>query len=495
MAEEVSSGFAFVNGIAKFIPTVRKPKVRLAFSEKLKWTGLVLLAYYILGMIPLYGLDPAWETDYFQAVRAIIAGRFGSLITLGIGPIVTAGIILQLLVGVKLLPLNMSSHKDKQIFQSLSQILTLLVALFEAVIYVFMGGLPALNSDPNLKTLIVLQLFLGTLLIIFLDDVCQKWGFISGVSLFIAAGVATEILVAALNPLANPQNPSIAAGRIPAALQFLGQGDPTQALYVLVPIIFTIIVFFVVVYAQSINVEIPLAFGRIAGMTTRWPLNLFYTGNIPVILVAALIANIQLMARVAQTAGLPLLGTVVNNVPASGLVFFLTPPQDLMIYLLNPFAFFGGLFRDISSLVNPSILGPVGFYNLSYLNMILRALTYTVFMVVGSVIFSIFWVKTSGQDTRSVAGQINAAGMHVRGFRTDPRVIEMILDRYVPYLTVIGGAAVGLLAAFADFTGAIGGGTGILLTVMIVYRLYQDIVRQHLVDMAPMLKGFVAGAK
>lgn len=481
---------------ARFIPTVTRPKTRLGFNEKLKWTAIILLVYYVLGMIPLYGLDPAWETDYFQAVRAIIAGKFGSIITLGIGPIVTAGIILQLLVGVKLLPLDLSKEKDKQTFQALSQLLTIVVAIFEAIVYVYMGGLPALNNDPTLKLLIVGQLFLGTVLISLLDDVSQKWGFISGISLFIAAGVATEIIVASLNPLPNPQNPAILAGRIPAALQFLAQGDPMNTFYVLIPVIFTIVVFFIAVYAQSINVEIPLAFGRIAGMTTRWPLNLFYTGNIPVILVAALIANIQLWARLAQNAGFPIFGTVSTaNVPTSGLIFFLTAPQDFIIYLLNPIAFFSGFAKDIATLFagsSAALGGAASFYNLTYLTMFLRAISYTTFMVVGSVLFSIFWVKTSGQDTKSVAKQINSAGMQVRGFRSDPRVIEMVLDRYIPYLTVIGGAAVGLLAAFADFTSAIGGGTGILLTVMIVYKMYETIVKQHLVDMAPMLKTIVS---
>ncbi len=484
-----------IAGIVKYLPAVGKPKTRLGFNEKLKWTAIVLLIYYILGMIPLWGLDPTWETDYFEAVRAIIAGKFGSIITLGIGPIVTAGIILQLLVGVKILPLDLSKAEDKHTFQGLSQLLTLIVAIFEAIVYVYMGGLPALNNDPNLKMLIVAQLFLGTILIVLLDEVSQKWGFVSGISLFIAAGVATEIFVAALNPLPNPQNPSISAGRIPAALQFLGQGDPMQALYILIPIIFTLVVFFIVVYAQSINVEIPLAFGRISGMSTRWPLNLFYTGVMPVILVAALVMNIQLWARLAQNAGFSIFGTVNSaSEPLTGLIFFLTPPRDLIIYLLNPIAFFSGLARDFSLLfgISQSALGATNFYNLTYLTMIIRAFTYTLFMVVGSVLFSIFWVKTSGQDTKSVAKQINKAGMQVRGFRSDPRVIEMVLDRYIPYLTVIGGASVGMLAAFADFTNAVGGGTGILLAVMIVYKMYESVVREHIADMAPMLKTFVA---
>lgn len=477
--------------ILRNIPTVKKPIRKLGFNEKLKWTLIILLVYFTLGQIPLFGLDPRWTTDYFQAVRAIIAGQFGSIITLGIGPIVTAGIILQLLVGVKLLPLNLSNPEDRQTYQALSQLLVIAVTIFESLVYVFMGGLPPVQNTIDFKLLLVAQLFLGTMLIVLLDEVSEKWGFISGISLFIAAGVASEIMVAALNPFAAPGG-VLPAGRIPAALVLLSQAQPAEALIVLVPIIFTVLVFLIAVYAQAINVEIPLSFGRVGGLATRWPLNLFYTGNIPVILTAALIANVQLWARLLQNMGLPLLGIIgTDNVPVSGIVRFITPPRNFIIQILNPVAFVNGLVGDINTLIVGSPLGPVNFYNLVYLTLILNALIYLIFMVAGSVVFSIFWVKTANQDVKSVARQINDSGMQVRGFRSDPRVLEMILERYIPQLTVIGGAAVGLLAAFADFTNSIGGGTGILLTVMIIYRLYQVIARQHMMEMNPVVRRFV----
>lgn len=481
-----------LGNILKNLPEVKKPERRLSFDEKLKWTLIILLLYFTLAQIPLWGLDPSWTTDYFEAVRAIIAGKFGSIITLGIGPIVTAGIILQLLVGVQLLPIDLNTPDGRQTFQALEQILTIFVALFEGIVYVFMGGLPAVNNDFMIKLLLVGQLFLGTMLIVLLDELSQKWGFISGISLFIAAGVAAEIMVAAFNPLPNPRNPKMAAGRIPSALQYFMGGDPRSGLVVLVPIIFTVVVFLITVYVQAINVEIPLSFGRIGGLATKWPLNLFYTGNIPVILAAALLANLQLWARLLQRSGMPILGTVdTSNSPATGLIFFINPPRDLIYSLLNPVAFFSGLFKDISQVIHGSPLG-LNIYNLIYITMILRAIFYLVFMVAGSVLFSIFWVKTANQDPKSVAEQISKAGMFRKGFRSDPRVMETILNLYIPQLTVIGGAAVGLLAAFADFTNAIGGGTGILLTVMIIYRMYQTIVQEHFMDMTPVLKKFVA---
>lgn len=481
----------------ELIPEVKPPVRKLGFREKLKWTVVVLVLYFLLAQIPMYGLDPQWETDYFEAVRAIIAGKFGSIITLGIGPIVTAGIILQLLVGVELIPIDMQTPEGRKTFQGLSELMTFAVAIFEAVVYVFMGGLPPASPTLFMKLVLVSQLFAGTILIMFLDQISEKWGFMSGISLFIASGVASQIFIAAFNPFPSPTNPSVSAGRIPAAIQFFSSGEPSSALATLMPLFFTVVVFFVAVYAQSIKVEIPLSFGRVRGFSTRWPLSLFYTSNMPVILVAALVANIQLWARLLYTNGVNLFGTFNSEGAAvSGLVYYMQPPNDLIYrMLLSPGTFFGGLFSDLNQVVfaitSPAI--PLNVHNLIYLDMLIRAFSYTIFMMAGAVLFAEFWVKTSNMDAKSVAKQISQSGMHIRGFRSDPRVLEIVLQRYIPYLTFLGALAVGALAAFADFTNAIGGGTGMLLTVMIVYRLYQVVTREHLVDMHPMLRHVMGG--
>lgn len=327
-------------------------------------------------------------------------------------------------------------------------------------------------------------MIIGTYLIVLLDDLSQKWGFMSGISLFIAAGVSESILVASLNPFQDPQGIG-PAGRIPKALYLATSGYGWQDIIApLIPLIFTIIVFFIVVYVQSINVEIPLSFGRVGGFITRWPLNLFYTGNIPVILVGALIANLHLWGGLAQKMG----WTFLN-----GVVYFVRAPSQLIYrLLLSPLTFFRNVGGDIAAIVSDPAKIFVIDSTLPSLGLLLQAFFYTLVMVGGSILFSLFWVKTANQDSKSVAQQINRAGMFRQGFRSDPRIIEKILDRYIPQLTIIGGAAVGLLAAFADFTDALGGGTGILLTVMIVYRLYTTIVREHMIDMSPVVKKFVA---
>lgn len=335
-----------------------------------------------------------------------------------------------------------------------------------------MGGLaPAAELAGTaaffqLELLLVFQLFLGGLLLLFMDEVCTKWGFGSGVSLFIAAGVGQSLFIRTFSPLASPTNPSIATGAIPALFQSLAVGDPQTALLMVAGIASTFIVFAICVYGQAMKVEIPLSFGRVRGHGIRWPLSFMYTSNIPVILIAALLANVQLWAQLLQNWGHPWLGTFVGNTPATGFVSWIFPP-DL-----------------VGKLIRGSLTGIDVFQGAMYM----------LIMILGAIMFSWFWVQTSGMDARSQAKQIMASGLQIPGFRKDERVLERLLNRYIGPLTIMGAILVGFLAALADVSGALTNGTGLLLAVMIVYRLYEDIARQHMMDMNPMMRKFMGGS-
>ncbi|PIU72596.1 preprotein translocase subunit SecY, partial [Candidatus Woesearchaeota archaeon CG06_land_8_20_14_3_00_33_13] len=313
-----------IDSIIENLPEVSGPtQKKLSFKEKLKWTGIVLVLFFILGMIPLFGLGQNALTQ-FEYLSTVLAAKFGSIISLGIGPIVTASIILQLLNGASILKMDLTTHEGKKRFQGIQKMLSIVIILVEAAIYVFMGGLaPAADfigtsAYMQLQLILVFQLFLGGMLILFMDEVVSKWGFGSGISLFIAAGVSQSIFIRALSPLSSTLNPDFATGAIPALFQFLAAGDPVNAGLMAAAVIATIIVFAIAVYAQAMKIEIPLSFGRVRGYGIRWPLSFIYTGVIPVILVSALMANVQLWARLLQNWGHPILGTFVGNSPNSG---------------------------------------------------------------------------------------------------------------------------------------------------------------------------------
>jgi len=460
-----------IDRIIENLPEVSGPtQKRLSFKEKLKWTGIVLVLFFILGMIPLFGLGQNALTQ-FEYLSTVLAAKFGSLISLGIGPIVTASIILQLLNGASILKMDLTTHEGKKRFQGIQKMLSIVIILAEACIFVFMGGLsPATEligtaAYMQLQLLLVFQLFIGGMLILFMDEVVSKWGFGSGISLFIAAGVSQSIFIRALSPLASPLNPGIATGAIPALFQFLAAGDPVNAGLMAAAVIATIIVFAIAVYAQAMKIEIPLSFGRVRGYGIRWPLSFIYTGVIPVILVSALMANVQLWARLLQNWGHPILGTFVGNSPNSGLITWFTSPD----------------------IVGKIIKGSIVSADFAH------ALAYMLIMILGCVVFSIFWVQTSGMDARSQARQIMSSGLQIPGFRKDQRILEHLLNRYIHPLTIMGAIAIGFLASIADLTGALTSGTGILLAVMIIYKLYEEISKQHMMDMNPMMRKFMGG--
>jgi preprotein translocase subunit SecY len=452
--------------ITSNLPEVKGPRQKkLPFKAKLKWTLVILLIFYVMGLVPLFGLGEN-ALQQFEFLSIILGASFGSIISLGIGPIVTASIVLQLLSGTGIMNMDTTTLEGRKKFQGLQKLLAIFFVIFEACIYVLMGGLAPSNSligtalYSQLQFLLIVQLTIGGILILFMDEVITKWGFGSGVSLFIAAGVSQQIFIRTLNFLPSPTNPDIAAGAIPAFFQALSLGDVTTATLQIGAILATLAVFAICVYGQSLKIEIPLSFGKVRGYGMRWPLNFFYTSNIPVILVAALMANIQLFARLLENWGWPLLGTFSGQSPVSGFVYWLSPPNLLQAVIQGSFT----------------------------LTQIGQAVVYTLVFIIGSTVFSIFWMQTAGMDAKSQAHKIMSSGLQMPGFRRDERVLEKVLNRYIWPLTIVGGAAIGLLAAVADLTGTLSNGTGILLAVMIVYKLYEEIAKDHMMDMHPAMR-------
>jgi preprotein translocase subunit SecY len=452
--------------VAGFLPEVTKPEGKQPFKSRILWTLGILLIFFILSIIPLWGVSGN-TASYFASLELLLGASIGSLLTLGIGPIVTASIVLQLLNGAGLIKFDQRSESGKKDFATLQKLLAFFFLIFEAVIFVFLGGLSAApGAGGYVNLIIIFQLILGGFLIMLMDEVISKWGFGSGISLFIAAGVAKEIFVRAFSPLHQTVT-GVAqegyVGRIPELVRALSVGDTIGATLAATAVIATIVVFLVVVYAQAMKVEIPLSFGRIRGHGIRWPLSFFYTSNIPVILAAALIANVQLLARLLYNAGHPWLGSFSANTPSSGFVYFIHAP------------------RLLDAIITGSLTWKIG----------LAAVTYTIFLVGVAVLFAYFWVQTAGLDARSQAKNIMASGLQVPGFRKDPRVLESILNRYIMPLTIMGGISVGLLAASADLLGTLTSGTGLLLAVMIIYRLYEDIAKEQMYDMNPAVRRFL----
>ncbi len=456
------------------MPSVRSPEGHVHFKNKLLWTAVVLVLYFALTNVPLFGLDPNSQ-DIFLYWRALLAGASGSIVHLGIGPIVTASIVLQLLKGADILHIDTSETRGQVMYMGLQKILIMVMIVVEAAPNL-VGGF--MRPDPviaqtffggNLfavSLLIFIQICIGGVLIFLLDEVVTKWGIGSGVGLFIIAGISQALVNGFINwtPVSDPYP----VGFFPRLIA-IGVDGASYLQYFstdILAFVTTIGIFLIIVYVESTRIEIPLAHAQVRGARARFPVKLIYASVLPMILVRVLQANIQMIGLFLYNIGITIFGTYEGQQPVSGLMYYLAPINGPSDWLLDT--------------------------THTALEIGLRMGVDTIFMIVGGAIFALFWIKTAGLDSKDVARQIQLSGMSIPGYRRNPQVLEKYLDRYIPKVTIIGGVFIGVLSIIANLFGVIGAvsGTGLLLTVSITYRLYEEIASQQIMEMYPFMRGF-----
>ncbi len=185
--------------IGRVLPEVKKPERKVSFNEKIFWTALVLVIFLVMTEIPLYGVAQS-ASDQFGQLRVIFASNRGTLMELGIGPIVTAGLILQLLAGSSIIKCDMSNSEDRGLFTSASKVFTIILTGIQAGAYILSGMYGTSLAGPTI-IVIFLQLIVTGIVVMLMDELVQKgWGLGSGISLFIMAGVAQTILWSSFSP-------------------------------------------------------------------------------------------------------------------------------------------------------------------------------------------------------------------------------------------------------------------------------------------------------
>ena len=507
MAEDKKSFLYKFKPLIDRWPAIRKLEGHVTFRTKIFWTILCLVIYFILTNVMIFGLK-ADIIDLFANYRFIMAGASGSVMHLGIGPIVTASIIMQLFVGAKIINLDLQKSEDKAIYQGAQKILVLLMIIVEAIPQIFgylepTSGLVGAFGGSGANFIIVIQLIIGAIIVWFMDELISKWGIGSGISLFIAAGVSQALFTGIFSwlpvsggivGLGNPPAGVIPGTYYLASNMNLGQlvsGGGYQSIFLgapnigysnsIIALLGTLFIFFLVVYLESSRIELPLAHGKVRGARGRYPIRLIYASNIPVILMSALLANVNMFSMLLWQSNLPLLGhqwwigkfdLTVSTQALGGGAWYLSSPGGINSWLIPIFA--------------------GGFGGHAPWQFALKVVVYLAVLIIGSILFAKFWIETTNMGPRDVARQIQSSGMQIPGFRRDPRVLRKVLERYIPVVTVIGGAIVGGVAGFADAIGTVGNasGTGVLLTVGIIIRLYEDIAKEQAMEMHPVLRGF-----
>jgi len=476
MAEGTATAFIqkVVTKVEPYLPQVPKPKKKLSLQSRLLWCGGILLIYMVMGQTPLFGATTP-EFDFLAFARVIFASQQGTLVELGIGPIVTAGLLMQLLRGSDILKFDFKKPEERGVFQTATKLVTYIVIAAESIVYGIAVYGPGV-ADPSVLYILIGQLMGASIIIMFLDETVQKgWGIGSGISLFIMAGVAQQILWSMFSPL--PAGDGFSIGVFPYIGQSVMGGDISNIFfrYNQLPSIFglclTAGILLILVYTQGMKIEIPIVSTRYRGFSAVYPIKLMYTSNIPVILASALTANAVfvgqlLWANINPQNNNPFMNILVQfdptnpSTPIGGLVYYVTPPRGLDVVALDPF----------------------------------RAVGYIIFLVSIVIIFGKLWVELGGLSPKSAAKNLLDADVQVPGFRRSNEPIEALLEKYIPSVTIIGSAILGLLAGVSDVLGVFGSGIGILLMVDILINYYNQLIREQVEVVMPRL-GALLGRK
>jgi len=386
---------------------------------------------------------------------------------LGISPIVTSGMIMQLLMNLRIIEVNQKIKEDRALFSGASKLFGIIITIFEAVAYVFSGAYgDVAEIGAGNAILIILQLVFAGVIVIVLDELLQKgYGLGSGISLFIATNVCETIVWKAfsLTTVSTGRGSEIEGAICALVYMLFTRESKIEALREaffrtnlpnLTNLMSTVVVFLVVIYFQGFKILIPLRRQDVRGQTSQYAIKLFYTSNIPIILQTALVSNIYFVSQIlyqrfSHNIIVRLLGTweaVRPGVsrPVSGLAYYMSPPTGLDDFIRDP----------------------------------VRTMIYLFIVLYTCGYFSKMWTEISGSSARDVAKSFKEEKLVVVGHRESSNFA--VLDRYIPNAAFFGGVCIGFLSVFADFMGAIGSGTGILLTVTIIYGYVEKFAAEQM---------------
>jgi len=475
MAEGTLTGYVrkVVAKAEPYLPQIPKPKRKVSLQTKLLWCGACVVIYMIMGQTPLFGATTP-EFDFLAFARVIFASQQGSLVELGIGPIVTAGLLMQLLRGSDILKFDFKKPEERGIFQTATKMLTYFVIIIEGAVYAWAVYGPNIN-DPTILGVIIGQLIGASIIVMFMDELIQKgWGLGSGISLFIACGVAQQILWSLFSPLAAGDGGMI--GIFPFIIQqaqlgmlfewtgFMDVFFRSNQLPSIFGLLLTVGVLLILVYTQGMKVEIPIVSTKYRGFAATYPIKLMYVSNIPVILASALTANAVFMGQMLWSQLNPRNASPFFNIlgqfdptspstPIGGIVYYITPPRGLDLVALDP----------------------------------MRGVLYVLFMIGIVVIFGKLWVELGGLSSKKAAQNLLDADVVIPGFRRSNKPVEMLLNKYIPSVTILGSVILGLIAGVSDILGVFGSGIGLLLTVDILINYYNQLVREKVEVVMPRL--------
>jgi preprotein translocase subunit SecY len=464
---------SFLAKLGNMIPSPSKPARRPDLKYRITFTVAAVAIFFAMASVSAYPVQ-AGGPQLPALLQVVFAATTGTLAQLGIGPIVTSGLIMQILVGGKLIELDLTDPEDRKLFTQAEKGLAIIIALVEAT-----GFALSYRQNVFVTASIALQFFIGALILMILDEAIQKgYGIGSGVSLFILAGVSRTIVWDMLSPatvnvyMLDGSTRAYRYGVIPYLIEgIIGRnidtgrliygyvpgylaGGETALLPSLVGMLSTFVLLLVIVYLQGMKINIPVTIQRAPGIRGRVPLNFLYVSNIPVLLVGIVFSNIMLFRNMVE-AYLPQYQWLRDGL------------NSMLIYLSSPRGLLGVVYDPV------------------------RAVSYAVILMGLSVLFGLMWVEVGGLSPAAQAENLIKSGISIPGMRSNPKALEIVLSKYVYPLAVLSSLVVASLSLVADIFSVFGGGIGLLLAAGILQQIYTALTYEQALEMYPVLRRLV----
>jgi len=404
-------------------------------------------------------------------LRLLTASSRFTLMELGISPIVSSSMILQMITGIGFIKRNPSDPESNALFDAAQKLAGLILTAVQAISAVFNGNYGAPSEVGSFGCIaIVIQLIFGSVVVILLDELLQNgYGIGSGISLFIATNICTHIIWQMFSFHSGNYGRGIEyEGAVIALFQLIiVRKDKLRALREamfrshlpnIASVFSTALIFATVVFFEHIKINVGLQTTMNRQQPQPFEIKLFYTSNTPIIVQSTIIQQFSSFSKIIANHWPNTLVTKILGVwrspeqglddsyavPVSGLAYYLQAPRDVRQTLNDP------MHTIIYLIISLSTAGLIAYY----------------------------YIRIGGQSAQDVARNLKNNHLTIVGRKEDEKTIVKYLNKYIPTTAALGGILCALLSFVADFIGAFGSGTGIILAVSIIYQFTEEISKE-----------------
>jgi protein transport protein SEC61 subunit alpha len=456
--------------ILELMPTVPEPTKHIDINQRIYFTVAALALYLACTLTPLYGVMILPGNDPMSYLNLMTGASKFTLMEHGIGPIISSGMALQFLAQFGFIQRDSTNPESRALFTAAQKLAGLGWSAFSAMASIMSGAYgPPAELGTFRAVAIFAQLLAAALIVILLDELLHKgYGIGSGISLFICTTICENIVwrLFSFNSYHYGRGVEF-EGALTALFHLLvKRPDKWRALREafwrphlpnLASVFGTLVIFVAVILLENVKVMVGLTSSITRQEPKPFEIPLFYCSNTPLIYqgiaksqlcgLSKMVASrwpASLMARLLGVWRAPPGYDSRYSVPVAGLVYFLQAPTSVQQTIADPW----------------------------------HTVTYLVICLTSAGVIALFLANNGEQSPVAVAKHLRAQRLTLPGCREDAKSLENYLEKFIPPTAAIGGVLTGLLSFVADFLGAFGSGTGIILAVSISFQFFQELDKE-----------------